>query len=254
VQFTPDLMPSDIVGTTMLVDDEGGARRFAFQKGPVFAHILLADEINRATPKTQSALLEAMQERSVTIGGQSHTLPSPFFVMATQNPLEMEGTYPLPEAQLDRFMFKLHVPFPSRADLHEIVARTVREAETEVGAVLSGEEILEIRKLALGLPIAHHVVDFAIRLIEGSHGSLKPAERYLRAGASPRAVQALILGSKLRALVDGRANASVDDVKALAKPVMRHRVLLNFDAEADGVDTGDVVEQIVAEVSAQVGA
>ena len=248
VQFTPDLMPADILGAQMLVDDAHAGRKFVFQQGPVFTNILLADEINRATPKTQSALLEAMQERSVTVGRQTFTLPPPFFVLATQNPLEMEGTYPLPEAQLDRFLFKLHVPFPSEAELHEIVARTVRPGRVDLQPVLSGQEILDIGQFALGCPIAHHVVDYAVRLVSGSHGSLGPAKQYLRGGASPRAVQALILGSKLRALVHGRANAAVDDIKALAAPVLRHRLLLNFDAEADGVKTDTVVAQMLVEV------
>ena len=249
VQFTPDLMPTDILGAQVLIDDkQTGNRSFVFQKGPVFTNIMLADEINRATPKTQSALLEAMQERSVTVGRQTHTLSPPFFVLATQNPLEMEGTYPLPEAQLDRFLFKLHVPFPTPAELHEIVTRTVQPDKAEVNAVLSGQDILDIGRFALGCPIAHHVVDYAVRLVSGSHGSLAPAKQYLRGGASPRAVQALILGSKLRALVHGRQNAAIDDIKALAKPVLRHRILLNFDAEADGVRTDTVVEQMLVEV------
>ncbi len=252
VQFTPDLMPSDIIGTNVLVDDPGGGRRFSFQKGPIFTHILLADEINRATPKTQSALLEAMQEQSVTVGRETRKLAPPFFVMATQNPLEMEGTYPLPEAQLDRFMFKLHVPFPSRDELHAIVERTIRVGEVDVVPVLSGEEILAIRRTALGCPVAHHVIDYAIRLVEGSHGRLEPARRYLRSGASPRAVQSLTLGVKLRALLEGRTNASIDDVRALAAPVMRHRILLNFDAEADGIPPDQVVAELIEHVDREV--
>ena len=248
VQFTPDLMPTDIIGTHVLVDDGHGGRAFTFQQGPVFANILLADEINRATPKTQSALLEAMQEARVTVGRETFTLPPPFFVMATQNPLEMEGTYPLPEAQLDRFMFKLNVPFPSRDDMREIVARTVRVEQTVIQPVLSGEDILKVRDLALGCPVASHVIDYAIALVEGTHGSLAPARRYLRAGASPRAVQALIIGAKLRAIFDGRVNAAIDDIRHLAAPVLRHRVLLNFDAEADGIAPEVVLEQLIAEV------
>ena len=248
VQFTPDLMPTDIIGTHVLIDDGHGGRTFSFQQGPVFANILLADEINRATPKTQSALLEAMQEARVTVGRESFTLPPPFFVMATQNPLEMEGTYPLPEAQLDRFMFKLNVPFPSRDDMREIVARTVRVEQTAIEPVLSGEDILQIRDLALGCPVASHVVDYAIALVEGTHGSLEPARRYLRAGASPRAVQALIVGAKLRAIFDGRVNAAIDDIRHLAAPVLRHRVLLNFDAEADGVASEQVLAQLIDQV------
>ncbi|MSP91903.1 MAG: MoxR family ATPase [Myxococcales bacterium] len=248
VQFTPDLMPSDIVGATVLGEGAGGARTFTFQPGPVFTHLLLADEINRATPKTQSALLEAMQERSITVGRQTHKLTAPFCVLATQNPLEMEGTYPLPEAQLDRFLFKLHVPLPSPEELHEIVARTVRLDVAESNPVLSGEDILRIGRFALGCPIAPFVTDFAVRLVHGSHGTLPPAHQYLRSGASPRAVQALVLGARLRALADGRPQASIDDVKALAHPVLRHRLLLNFDAEADGVRTDQVIDQLLAAV------
>jgi len=248
IQFTPDLMPADIVGTNVMSTGPDGRYAFEFRRGPIFTQLLLADEINRATPKTQSALLETMQEGSVTAGGTTHMLVQPFFVLATQNPLEMEGTYPLPEAQLDRFLFKLHVPFPTPAELHEIVTRTVQPDKAEVNAVLSGQDILDIGRFALGCPIAHHVVDYAVRLVSGSHGSLAPAKQYLRGGASPRAVQALILGSKLRALVHGRQNAAIDDIKALAKPVLRHRILLNFDAEADGVRTDTVVEQMLVEV------
>ena len=248
VQFTPDLMPTDIVGTHVLADDGRGGRSFNFQEGPVFTNILLADEVNRATPKTQSALLEAMAEGRVTVGRDTHQLAKPFFVMATQNPLEMEGTYPLPEAQLDRFMFKLDVPFPSREDLHEIVQRTVRNEVKTVSPVLTGPDILAVREVALGCPIAHHVVDFAIRLVEATHGQASAAKQYLRAGASPRAVQALILGAKLRALFDGRPNAAIEDIRHLATPVLRHRVLLNFDAEADGVNPAQVLETIIADV------
>lgn len=248
VQFTPDLMPTDIVGTHMLTDNGSGGRGLELRKGPVFTHMLLADEVNRATPKTQSALLEAMAEGRVTIGRETLTLPKPFFVMATQNPLEMEGTYPLPEAQLDRFMFKLDVPFPTAADLHEIVARTVRVDQAEVRAVLHGDDILAIRRLALGVPIAHHVTDLAIRLVVATQGQCDAAKQYLRAGASPRAVQALIVGAKIRAILDGRSNASADDVRALALPVLRHRILLNFDAEADGVQQDKVLGSILQQV------
>jgi len=248
VQFTPDLMPSDIIGSQFVTDDGHGGHGFVFQKGPIFTNILLADEINRATPKTQSALLEAMQERSVTAGRQTHTLAAPFFVLATQNPLEMEGTYPLPEAQLDRFLFKLHVPFPSPAELHEIVARTVRPGEVTLTQVLTGEDILQIREFALGCPVAHHVADYAVQLVSGSHGTLAAARKHVRSGGSPRAVQALILGAKLRALSQGRANGAIDDIRALAKPVLRHRILLNFDAEADGVRPDQIIEQMLAEL------
>ncbi len=253
VQFTPDLMPTDIIGTHVLVTDDKGGRSFTFRQGPIFTSILLADEINRATPKTQSALLEAMQESRVTVGRDTFQLDAPFFVIATQNPLEMEGTYPLPEAQLDRFMFKLHVPFPSREDLHAIVQRTVVVNESTIESVMGGVDILAVRRIAIGCPIAHHVVDYAIRLVEGTHGSLGPARQYLRTGASPRAVQALIVGAKLGAIFDGRANASIDDIRKLALPVLRHRVQLNFDAEADGIATDHVIENLLGEVDKAAG-
>ena len=248
VQFTPDLMPTDIVGTHMLAEDSAGSRRLELRKGPVFTNLLLADEVNRATPKTQSALLEAMAEGRVTIGRETLTLPRPFFVMATQNPLEMEGTYPLPEAQLDRFMFKLEVPFPTSAELHEIVARTVRTDAPTISAALHGDDILAIRRLALGVPIAHNVTDFAIRIVVATQGGADAARQYLRAGASPRAVQALILGAKVRAILDGRSNAASEDIQALALPVLRHRVLRNFDAEADGVPQDRVLKAILQQV------
>ncbi|MBM4344810.1 MAG: MoxR family ATPase [Deltaproteobacteria bacterium] len=248
VQFTPDLKASDVLGTQVLAEDERGGRQLVFQPGPVFTHVLLADEINRATPKTQSALLEAMQERSVTIGRTTHALAAPFFVLATQNPLEMEGTYPLPEAQLDRFVFKIEVPLPSQADLHDIVARTLSPAPHAVQPVMSGEDILRIHQFALGCPIARHVVDFAVQLVHGSNGGLKSVQKYLRSGASPRALQAMVMGAKLRALSQGRPQASIDDLKALAKPALRHRILLSFDAEADKVRPDQVVEQMLAEV------
>ncbi len=251
VQFTPDLMPSDIIGAQILADDGKGGRALVFQEGPVFTNILLADEINRATPKTQSALLEAMQERSVTVGRTTYPLTPPFFVLATQNPLEMEGTYVLPEAQLDRFLFKIDVPFPSDKELTEIATRTVRSVQATVQPVLSGLDILTIQHFAVDCPIAPHVIEFAVKLVGGSHGRLAAAKQYLRGGASPRAVQALVAGAKLRALLQGRLNGSIDDVKALAKPVLRHRLLLNFDAEADRVRPDQVIEQMIAELDRQ---
>ena len=248
VQFTPDLKASDVLGTQVLADDDRGGRQLVFQPGPVFTNVLLADEINRATPKTQSALLEAMQERSVTIGRTTHQLSAPFFVLATQNPLEMEGTYPLPEAQLDRFVFKVEVPLPSQADLHEIVARTLSPAPHTVTPVMTGEEILRIHNFALGCWVAPGVVDYAVKLVHGSNGGLKSVQKYLRSGASPRALQAMVMGAKLRAVWQGRQQASVDDIKALAKPALRHRILLSFDAEADRVRPDQVVDQMLAEV------
>ncbi|MBI5609073.1 MAG: MoxR family ATPase [Deltaproteobacteria bacterium] len=248
VQFTPDLKASDVLGTQVLVEDGQGGRALVFQQGPIFTQVLLADEINRATPKTQSALLEAMQERSVTIGTKTYTLQAPFFVLATQNPLEMEGTYPLPEAQLDRFVFKIEVPFPTTEELHTIVERTVSGHLPEVNKVLTGQEILTIHEFAIGCPIARHVVDYAVQLVHGSHGSLGSVKRWIRAGASPRALQALVMGAKLRALLQGRPAAAIEDVRALAKPALRHRLLLSFDAEAEGVRADAVVEQMLQEL------
>lgn len=248
VQFTPDLKASDILGTQVLVQDEQGGRSLVFQPGPVFTSVLLADEINRATPKTQSALLEAMQEHAVTVGRTTHALATPFFVLATQNPLEMEGTYPLPEAQLDRFLFKVEVPFPKPEELHEIVARTVSNQQASVQAVLSGPQILEIQAFAKGCPIARHVVDYAVQLVHGSHGGLPSVAKWLRAGASPRALQALVIGAKLRALLQGRPSASIDDIRALAKPALRHRLLLSFDAEAEGVRPDRVIDAMIADL------
>lgn len=252
VQFTPDLKASDVLGTQVLMEDERGGRQLVFRPGPIFTHVLLADEINRATPKTQSALLEAMQEHSVTIGTKTHALAAPFFVLATQNPLEMEGTYPLPEAQLDRFLFKIEVPFPSQEDLHEIVERTTSGHLPQVQPVLSGPEILEIHEFALGCPVARHVVDYAVQLVHGSHGSLPGVAKWLRAGASPRALQALVMGAKLRALMQGRPAASIEDIKALAKPALRHRLLLSFDAEAERVRPDQVVEHMLTELDRKV--
>jgi MoxR-like ATPase len=248
VQFTPDLKASDVLGTQVLVEDGQGGRQLVFQQGPIFTQVLLADEINRATPKTQSALLEAMQERSVTIGTKTHLLQEPFFVLATQNPLEMEGTYPLPEAQLDRFVFKIEVPFPTAEELHAIVERTVSGYVPNVQKVLTGQEILAIHDFAIGSPIARHVVDYAVQLVHGSHGSLQSVKRWIRAGASPRALQALVMGAKLRALLQGRPAAAIDDVRALAKPALRHRLLLSFDAEAEGVRADTVIEQMLLEL------
>lgn len=248
VQFTPDLKASDVLGTQVLIEDERGDRSLVFQPGPIFTNVLLADEINRATPKTQSALLEAMQERSVTIGKKTHILQAPFFVLATQNPLEMEGTYPLPEAQLDRFVFKIEVPFPQPEELHEIVLRTVSGHLPAIEPVLSGPEILEIHEFAVGCPIARHVVEYGVQLVHGSHGSLPSVKKWLRAGASPRALQALVMGAKLRALMQGRPAASIDDLRALAKPALRHRILLSFDAEAERVRPDQVIDQLLAEV------
>jgi MoxR-like ATPase len=248
VQFTPDLMPADITGTNIIVEDAGGGRRFEFQPGPVFANILLADEINRATPKTQSALLEAMQDRSVTVGRHSHELAPPFFVLATQNPVELEGTYPLPEAQLDRFLFKLRVGAPSRAELHAILDRTTGAQTATVTPILDRNRVLELQRLIREVPVARPVQDFAVRLIEGSHpqsSSIPEIRKYLRFGSSPRGAQAIMLAAKVRALRERRFSPSFADVRAVATPSLRHRLLLNFDGEAEAIDTDALVATLL---------
>ena len=250
IQFTPDLMPADIIGTTIIAEDPTTrSRTFQFQKGPLFGQMILADEINRATPKTQSALLEAMQEHSVTVGGTRHVLKEPFFVMATQNPIEQEGTYPLPEAQLDRFMFKLVVNYSNRDELKTILDRTTTGYTPEVHTVMTGQEIIGTQNLVRRIVMAPHVQDYAIRLGMASHPggpyAVEVTNKYVRWGASPRAVQALTLGAKLGALLDGRFNASFSDVAKLYLPSLRHRVLLNFEGEAEGVSTDDVLKEIL---------
>jgi MoxR-like ATPase len=249
IQFTPDMMPADILGTTMVEETQSGQRTFQFQKGPVFAHIVLADEINRATPKTQSALLEAMQEHRVTIHNQTHTLEEPFFVLATQNPLESEGTYPLPEAQLDRFFFKLHVDYPKREELHTILDRTTGERVPKAQAILEREELLEMQRLAREVPSSRHVQDYAVRLVEATHpqhpAASEDVKRFVNFGSSPRGAQALLLAAKIRALFDSRFAPSIDDVRAVALPSLRHRVLLNFEGEAEGVKTDALLEKIL---------
>ncbi len=254
IQFTPDLMPADIVGTEILVD-ENGQREFRFQPGPIFANLVLADEINRATPKTQSAMLEAMQEHSVTVAQQTYTLEQPFFVLATQNPLEMEGTYPLPEAQLDRFFFKVDVKFPSSSELVEILARTTGSNNPEASAVIRGDEIIAMRQLARDVPVASHVAEYVARLNVATHPSSPEAsplvKQYVRYGASPRAGQALILGAKVTALMEGRYNVAFDDIKAVAPAALRHRLLLNFEGLAEGVKTDDVIAELLATLPQQ---
>ncbi len=249
VQFTPDLMPADITGTTIVREEAGGAKAFVFERGPLFAQLVLADEINRATPKTQSALLEAMQERSVTVAGTTHKLPRPFFVMATQNPIEQEGVYPLPEAQLDRFFFKLDVGYSGRAELSEILTRTTRGIEAEVSPVIDGDGILAHQALVQRVAIADHVQDYAVRLVLATHPggefATPTVNRFVRVGSSPRGAQALVLAAKCRALVAGRATASTDDLRAVALPALRHRLLLNFEGQAEGMATDDVVRNIV---------
>jgi len=250
IQFTPDLMPADIVGTNIVQEHSHGGTFFEFQPGPIFANVVLADEINRATPKTQSALLEAMQEHRVTVAKTTYAIEEPFFVLATQNPLEMEGTYPLPEAQLDRFFFKLNVQFPSREELHTILDRTTGGHDPVVEAVLSREEVIGMQRLVREVPVARHVQDFVIRVLEGTHPDNKEApeltRRFVRFGASPRGAQSVLLAAKIRALFEGRFAASIDDVRKVCFPALRHRVLLNFEGEAEGVKTDQVIEEILA--------
>jgi len=251
IQFTPDLMPADIVGTNLIVEDEEGRRHFQFEQGPIFANLVLADEINRATPKTQSAMLEAMQERSVTVAKVTRPLPEPFFVLATQNPLEMEGTYPLPEAQLDRFFFKVDVPFPEADELVEIANRTTGAAVPQAEPVAAGTQIVAMQALARGVPIADHVTAYAARLLKATHpGDDAPAgiRRYVRYGASPRGMQAMILSGKIMALLDGRYNVAYDDIRAAALPALRHRLILNFEAQAEGVTTDSVIADLLEHV------
>ncbi|MHC5110227.1 MAG: AAA family ATPase [Planctomycetota bacterium] len=250
IQFTPDLMPADIIGTTIISEDpQSGKRSFEFQKGPLFAQIVLADEINRATPKTQSALLEAMQEHSVTVGGHRHILDEPFFVMATQNPIEQEGTYPLPEAQLDRFMFKLVVGYSSKDELKTIMDRTTTGYKPDIQAVMTGKEIIGTQNLVKRVVMAPHVQDYAIRIAMATHPggpfAVEATNKYIRWGASPRGVQTLTMCAKLNALLDGRFNTAFTDVAKVYLPAMRHRVLLNFEGEAEGIDIDSVLRQIL---------
>lgn len=254
IQFTPDLMPGDIVGTSIVREDEAGRKRFEFQPGPVFANLVLADEINRATPKTQSALLEAMQENSVSAGGATRPLEQPFFVLATMNPLEMEGTYPLPEAQLDRFFFKLRMGFPGVDELHEVVDRTTRSQDPAVQRVLRQGDVLEMRETAREVPVARAVQDYAVRLTLATHPESDTghdmARRYVRFGASPRGTQALILGAKVNALVNGRVHVAIEDIRAVALPALRHRLMLNFEAEAGRVGADHIIARILEDLRA----
>jgi len=250
IQFTPDLMPADIIGTNVVMEDQAtGRRRFEFQPGPVFGQIILADEINRATPKTQSAMLEAMQEHSVTSAGQVRKLPEPFMVLATQNPIEQEGTYPLPEAQLDRFFFKLLVPYSNRSELRSIIERTTTGAEPTAQAVLDAEQITGAQKLVRQVVVAEHVQDYAIRLVLATHPqgefAAESTNKFVRFGSSPRGVQALVLSGKVRAMLDERYHVSFDDIEASVLPALRHRILLNFEGQAEGVTTDDVLKDIV---------
>ncbi len=252
IQFTPDLMPADITGTNVIVETEGGRREWEFRPGPVFANLVLADEINRATPKTQSALLEAMQERSVTVAGETRSLPEPFFVLATQNPLEMEGTYPLPEAQLDRFALKLRVAMPDVGELSQIVDRTTGAAPCEPDRVAPCERLSDMKALARAVPVASSVRHYASAVVLATHpddaGAPETVRRFVRYGASPRGAQTLILGGKVRALADGRPNVAFEDVRALARPALRHRLILNFQGEAEGVDPDVIIDDVLAAV------
>jgi len=252
IQFTPDLMPADILGTNIVMEIPGGRREFQFQRGPIFAHLVLADEINRATPKTQSALLEAMQEHQVTAGGELRKLVEPFFVMATQNPIDQEGTYPLPEAQLDRFFFKIIVGYPTADELSQVLSRTTTGARSDVERVLTREALLELMKLVREVPVASHVKDYAVRLVLATHTKTDTASpiasQYLRFGSSPRGGQTLLLAGKVRALTDGRFNVSYDDIEAVAASALRHRLILNFEAEAEGITTDHIIGQILRDV------
>ena len=258
IQFTPDLMPADILGTNIVMEVPGGRREFQFQRGPIFAHLVLADEINRATPKTQSALLEAMQEHQVTAGGEIRKLVEPFFVMATQNPIDQEGTYPLPEAQLDRFFFKIIVGYPTADELTEVLSRTTTGAGAKVERVLTREALLDLMKLVREVPVASHVKDYAVRLVLATHPKTETASpiasQYLRFGSSPRGGQTLLLAGKVRALTDGRFNVSFDDIQAVAATALRHRLILNFEAEAEGVSTDHIIGQILKDVPRDVQA
>ena len=256
IQFTPDLMPADVTGTTIVVETEHG-REFQFRKGPIFAQIVLADEINRATPKTQSSLLEAMQEKSVTVGGETHHLEQPFFVMATQNPIEQEGTYPLPEAQLDRFFFKLEVGYSSRDELSEILNRTTMGVDADIERVIDGPTIMAHQELVRKVMIAPHIQDYAVRLVLATHpqGELATpmVNQFLRFGASPRAAQAMVLAGKVKALLDGRGNVSIEDIRGVVLAAMRHRCLLNFEGEAEGKTTDEILTNISETLPADVG-
>ncbi|WP_199870694.1 AAA family ATPase [Clostridium senegalense] len=249
IQFTPDLMPADVVGTNIIMKDKEGNSSFSFQKGPIFSSLVLADEINRATPKTQSALLEAMQEHTVTVGTNTYTLQEPFMVLATQNPIEMDGTYPLPEAQLDRFLFKLMVPFPNLEELKEIMNVTVKNNKINLTNVITGEEILKIRRILREVPMSASVEEYALKVVLATHPECENApeitKKYIRFGASPRAAQALITTSKIRAIMEGRFNVAFEDIEYVAYPALRHRFFLNFDAMADGIKSEDILEKIL---------
>jgi MoxR-like ATPase len=252
IQFTPDLMPADVAGTNIITRSDDGSGMFRFQPGPIFSNIVLADEINRATPKTQSALLEAMQEQTVTVGNTTYKLPQPFFVLATQNPIEMEGTYPLPEAQLDRFLFKLNVPFPSMGELADIVTMTSENDDVELDRVSDRDEIISMRLVARQIPIAKPVLEFAVKLVlathpESSHGS-ETARKYIRFGSSPRGAQAIVSTAKIRALLEGRYNVAFEDIRYVAYPSLRHRIFINFEGMSEGKTQDELISKIIEEI------
>jgi MoxR-like ATPase len=253
IQFTPDLMPADIIGTNIIMEGDDGKRDFRFHAGPVFNQIVLADEINRATPKTQSALLEAMQERTVSVGGKTRELGRPFFVLGTQNPIEMEGTYPLPEAQVDRFMFKLHVPHLGEDSLVEVIRRTQKAEPLDIKPVIRPEDVLRLGGLAREVLVAEHVNRYAVRIARATHADDARApeltRKYVKYGASPRGIQAMVYAGKVKAILSGRANLSEEDVRFVAKPALRHRILLNFEGEADGVRTDSVVDAVLENIT-----
>ena len=252
IQFTPDLMPGDLIGTNVLRETETGEKYLDFQQGPIFCNLMLADEVNRATPKSQSALLEAMQEKSVSVGNITHKLEEPFFVMATQNPIELEGTYPLPEAQMDRFLFKLKIEYPNIEEMHEIMDRTTQVGEDVAQPVLERGEVMQMRETVLSVPIARPIQDYAIRLTLATHPNSPHAHaltnKYARFGASPRGTQALVLGGKMRALLNDRVYVSCEDIRSVVMPALRHRILLNFEGEAEHVDTDDILKAIIKDV------
>jgi MoxR-like ATPase len=258
IQFTPDLMPADILGTNVVMEDASGHRHFEFQRGPIFAQIVLADEINRATPKTQSALLEAMQERSVTVGGHVHALKPPFFVMATQNPIEQEGTYPLPEAQLDRFLFKLVVGYSTREEERRIYRVTTGADQSEITPIVDGERIAALQRLVRRVPVSDHCIDYAMDLVRATrgpeHGGPSYIGEWVAWGAGPRAGQALILASKAKAALAGRPSVSVEDIREVARPVLRHRVVINYNAQASGESSDSIIKRLLADVPVRKGA
>ena len=257
IQFTPDLMPGDLIGTNVLRETETGEKYLDFQQGPIFCNLMLADEVNRATPKSQSALLEAMQEKSVSVGNITHKLEEPFFVMATQNPIELEGTYPLPEAQMDRFLFKLKIEYPNIDEMHQIMDRTTQVGEAQAQPVLEHGEVMQMRETVLSVPIAKPVQDYAIRLTLATHPNSTHAHaltnKYARFGASPRGTQALVLGGKMLALLNDRIHVSCEDIRSVVMPALRHRILLNFEGEAEHVDTDDILREIIKDVPESTG-